>query len=479
MIADINRLIVDKKASVFEITNEYIARINNKDKALNSFISYNFENALSKAREIDSKLERGEKIPLLGGIPMSVKDNISVKGMKMSCASKMLDNYYPPYTASAFDALCKDGAILLGKNNMDEFGLGSTGETSYYGPSINPLDNRRVAGGSSSGGACAVASDMAVYALCSDTGGSVRLPASYCGCVGFKPTYGAVSRYGLTAYASSFDQIGIITKSAEDAICVFDTIAFKDPKDMTSHSVSQMSEFSLSNNDLKGVRIGVDWTYIDIADIDIKNSISAFVDVLKGLGAEVLEIKLPPCDDVLASYYIIACAQLASNLSRYDGVRYGYRAECCQSFDDMVTASRSEAFGDEVKKRIILGNMVLSKGYKDRYYTNALNCRNTVIRHMDDVFTSADIILTPTSPNKVPLLGAVRASIDDMYRMDIYTVLANLCSIPAISLPFGNDNENMPFGVQLMSRENTDRYLLRISDIIEKNISSGGGKNGK
>lgn len=479
MIADINRLIADKKASVFEIASEYIARINNNDHALHSFISYNFEDALLKAKELDGKLQRGEEKPLLGGIPMSVKDNISVKGMKMSCASKMLDDYYPPYTASAVDSLFKDGAILLGKNNMDEFGLGSTGETSYYGPTLNPLDIRRTAGGSSSGSACAVASGMAVYALCSDTGGSVRLPASYCGCVGFKPTYGAVSRYGLTAYASSFDQIGIISKSAEDAFAVFDTIAFEDPKDMTSHSVPQLSEFRLLNNDLKGIRVGVDWSYIDIADSDIKNAVCAFIDILKALGAKVSEIKLPSCDDVLASYYIIACAQLASNLSRYDGVRYGYRNKCCQSFDDMVTASRSEAFGDEVKKRIILGNMVLSKGYKDKYYANAINCRNNVIRHMHDVFSLADIVLTPTSPNKVPLLGAVRASIDDMYRMDIYTVLANLCSLPAISLPCGYDSEGMPIGVQIMSGEDTDRYLLHISDIIEKNIASGGGIYGK
>ncbi len=471
MIADINRLIDNKKASVSEIVSQYIKRIELKDGEINSFISRDFDYAMKIARELDDKLSKGYKKPALGGIPMSVKDNISVKGYKMSCGSKMLDNYYPPYTATAVNLLLENDAVLLGKNNMDEFAMGSTGETSYYGVIRNPLDNSKIAGGSSGGSAASVASGMSAYALGSDTGGSARLPASYCGCVGFKPSYGAISRYGLAAYASSFDQIGIIAQSACDAGLIFDAVSRIDDMDMTS---CQADDFNQHKESLKGVRIGVDIAFVDYADEDIKKTFYKALDKLKMLGAELVEIKLPECEEVLASYYIIACGEAASNLSRYDGTRYGYRPDEYSSFDDMVIKSRSTAFGDEVKKRIILGNLVLNSGYKDKYYANAVNCRVAVTREINKLLSSVDIIATPCSPKKVPRIGALKASIDEMYLLDIYTVLANLCSLPAISLPCGMDNEGMPVGLQLMSARYADRYLLSLAKIMEKLVFSGG-----
>ncbi len=472
MIADINKLIESKEISVSEIADNSVKRI--QSSKINSFISCDYDSIKRQARRIDDKfLKRGKK-HILAGIPMSVKDNISVKGYKMTCASKMLDNYYPQYTATAVDALINSDVLLLGKNNMDEFAMGSTGENSYYGAVLNPLDNSRVAGGSSGGCAAAVAAGISVYAIGSDTGGSVRLPASYCGCVGFKPTYGAISRYGLTAYASSFDHLGIIAHSVSDTEAIFNTLAFADSKDMTSHSI--YSDIPTPKNNLNGIKFGIDCNYINAADNDIKKIIYASIDNIIKLGAEITEIKLPPCEDILASYYIIACAEAASNLSRYDGTRYGYRADKYHSFDDMVIKSRSEGFGDEVKKRIILGNLVLSSGYKDSYYANAVNCRRAVIKKIQEFYNEVDIIITPTSPKKVPYINALKPSMDEMYRMDMYNVLANLCYLPAISLPCGYDSDNMPVGLQLMSDKDKDIFLLSVSDIIESNFDLGGGK---
>lgn len=472
-IIKLHNLMFKKQVSSKEIVQKYLNTIYKKDKTINSFITMTEREALLAATELDRHIFGGGTISYLAGIPMSVKDNICIKDIRATCGSKMLSSFVPKYTATACDMLLKNKALLLGKTNMDEFAMGSTGESSYFGPCLNPIDETRVPGGSSSGSAASVAADMAVFSVGTDTGGSVRLPASYCGLVGFKPTYGAISRYGLISYASSFDQMGIFSKSVEDAAIVYDVMSSPDKKDSTMCLSKNASTYDFLKKDIKGTRIGVDFNLIKKASIDVQKNVLKSIKVFESLGAHICEITLPDAETVLSAYYVIACAEAASNLSRYDGVRFGYRTPHYDDFDDMAKKSRTEAFGDEVKKRIMLGNLVLSTGYHDKYYHNAIVAKNDIKAKISDIFKDVDIILTPTSPDVAPELHKSKPSFEDMYLLDLYTVLANVCSLPAISIPCGYNKCNLPVGIELVSNLFTEGKLLNVSYMFEDALGGG------
>ena len=416
---------------------------------------------MAEAKAVQARLDRGECTSPLAGVPVSVKDNICTKGMKTTCASRMLADFIPPYHAGAVEKLIDRDMIVSGKLNMDEFAMGSTNETSYFGAVANPWDLSRVPGGSSGGAAAAVAAGSAVCALGSDTGGSIRQPASHCGVTGFKPTYGTVSRYGLIAYASSLEQIGPIARDVADCAALMDIIRGHDGRDSTSVSSSNVPYLNTLDRDVRGLRIGISEECL-MGDVspDVVAHVLEMAKQFDKMGAVVEKCNFPLMKHAVATYYIIATAEAASNLARYDGVKYGYRAEGEMPLSELYTKSRSEGFGSEVKRRILLGNFVLSAGYYDAYYRRALDAKATITAHLQALWRRYDLLLLPTAPTTAPNLGVSLGDALGMYSSDRYTVLANLAGLPALTLPCGFGTDGMPIGAQLIGAAHTDARVL-------------------
>lgn len=459
-ISKIHEMLVSKQCSCTELTKSYLNEIEKSNDELNAYVNITGEEALKTAEQVDKKIADGEEIGMLEGVPMTLKDNISTKGIETTCCSKILTGYKPIYNATVWDELANQNAVMLGKTNMDEFAMGSSCETSYFGGATNPFNTKHVSGGSSGGVASAVGANIAAYGLGSDTGGSIRQPASFCGIVGLKPTYGAVSRYGLIAYASSLDQIGPITKSVEDASIVFDAISKFDDRDSTSQGNPGGETYSKLNNDIKGMKIGIAHEYLDGVRDDVKESILKAAEVYKSLGAEIVYFDLPELKFALPVYYIIACAEASSNLGRYDGIRFGYKTEHYNGTHDMVCRTRSEGFGDEVKKRILLGTYVLSAGYYDAYYKKAQNLRGTIVKAFDNAFEKCDVILAPTVPMTAFETGHAVSDPIETYLTDICTVPVNIAGLPGVSVPCGFNANGMPIGMQLIGKRFDESTIL-------------------
>ena len=417
----------------------------------NAFVALTADAALQRAEDVGKKIAAGELTGPLAGVPLGIKDNICTKGVSTTCASKILTGFEPPYDATLVEKLDTLGAISLGKLNMDEFAMGSTTETSFYGPTHNPWDAGRVPGGSSGGAAAAVAARSCWYAIGSDTGGSIRQPAAYCGVTGIKPTYGTVSRYGLIAYASSLDQMGPLARDAADCAAVLDAVMGKDPRDGTSLDVPAGGLLDGLTGDMRGMKIGIPADcFGDGLDPEVKKSVLSVADVLKARGAELVEFTFPVMEYVVPTYYIIAAAEASSNLSRFDGVKYGWRAEGYEDLTDLYSKTRTEGFGAEVKRRILLGTFVLSSGYYDAYYKKALQVKGLIKQAFDDAFGKCDLMLTPVAPTTAPKIGESLSDPLQMYLSDIYTVSVNLAGLPGLSMPCGFDSKGMPIGAQLI-----------------------------
>ena len=466
VISILSEKLQTKQISAVELTKAYIEQIEKLNPTINAYVHTEYENALENAKIADSMLARGEGGPLTG-VPFTLKDNIAADGMLTTCCSKILSGYKPCYDATVWKKLKSNGAVLLGKTNMDEFAMGSSSETSFYGAPKNPRDLSRVTGGSSGGGAAAVCANLAAYAIGSDTGGSVRQPASFCGVVGFKPSYGAVSRYGLIAYGSSLDQIGPITSSVSDAALVFDAIRGKDSADQTSVE-SYVGKTKL-DGEVKGLKIGVAEEFFDGINPEIKSAVDAAICAYERAGAQIKKVKIPALKQALPVYYIIACAEASSNLGRYDGIRYGYRATNYQSVDDMVTRTRTEGFGKEVKKRIMLGTYVLSSGYFDAYYKKACLLRQRIISEFAKTFEECDVLFAPTAPVTAFPMGYAGGNAVETYLSDVCTVPVNIAGLPAISLPCGTDSHGLPIGLQIIGAKFADQTVLNAAYHAELN----------
>ena len=459
-IVKLHEGLVNKEFSCKELTEKYIEAIDRDNKALNAYVTTTPETALKTAEKVDERIAKGENISLLEGIPMILKDNNSTDGIRTTCCSKILEDYTPIYDATVWKILKNQNAVLLGKTNMDEFAMGSSCESSYFGGAKNPHDLGHVAGGSSGGVASAVGGNIAVYGLGSDTGGSIRQPASFCGITGMKPTYGAVSRFGLIAYASSLDQIGPITSCVEDAAIVYDAISEYDTMDSTSRGRVGSPVCESLKNDIKGMKIGIAREYFDGIREDVRKALDEAVETYKSLGAEIVYFDMPSLKYALPVYYIIACAEASSNLGRYDGIRYGFKAENYRDVNDMVKKTRSNGFGDEVKRRILLGTYVLSSGYYDAYYKKAQNLRGSIVNSFKNAFANCDIMLAPTVPMTAFENGHAVSDPVETYLTDICTVPANICGLPGISVPCGADAKGMPIGLQLIGDSFCESKIL-------------------
>ncbi|MDO4876165.1 MAG: Asp-tRNA(Asn)/Glu-tRNA(Gln) amidotransferase subunit GatA [Oscillospiraceae bacterium] len=469
---ELGKAIKDGKTSSVEATHAYLTRIDERDGDYNAFITVLREEALIRAAEVDAAISAGKLTGPLAGVPIAVKDNICTKGVLTTCGSKMLSNFVPPYNATVVDKLNEAGLVIIGKANMDEFAMGSTTETSYFGPTVNPHGTGRVPGGSSGGSAAAVAADMAPVALGSDTGGSIRQPSSFCGVTGLKPTYGSVSRYGLVAFASSLDQIGPIARNAEDAAALYNVICGADPRDQSSSEQAATVDMdALAGFSLKGKKIGLPEEYFgEGIDAGVREKVTAAIKVLEGLGAEVETFSFPIAEYAIPTYYIIACAEACSNLSRYDGIKYGYRPEGDIDLTRLYIKSRSEGFGLEVKRRIMLGNFVLSSGYYDAYYNKALQAKNLIKQSFDKAFEKYDVIAGPVAPTPALKAGESLSDPLKMYLGDICTVLINIAGLPAISVPCGQvGDEQLPVGLQLIGKPFEEATVLGFASALEKN----------
>lgn len=461
--------IKQKEVTVKEAVEAVFSRIGEREKELNCYVTLDKERALKKAVEVQKKIDDGTWKGALAGVPVAVKDNMCTEGMLTTCSSKILSNFIPSYSSEAVSALEKAGAVIIGKTNMDEFAMGSTTETSAYGETKNPWNEKHVPGGSSGGSAAAVAAGECFFALGSDTGGSIRQPASFCGVVGMKPTYGTVSRYGLIAYGSSLDQIGPLTKNVEDCAAVMEIIASYDAKDSTSVKREDTDFTSSLSEDVKGLRIGIPRDYFgDGLDDGVREAVLAAADVLKEKGALVEEFDLSLVEYAIPAYYTIASAEASSNLERFDGVKYGYRAEHFEGLHSMYKKTRSEGFGAEVKRRIMLGSFVLSSGYYDAYYLKALRTKALIKRAFDQAFEKYDLILGPVAPTTAPELGKSLGDPLKMYLGDIYTISANLAGLPGISVPCGIDQKGLPIGLQMIGDCFGEKKLLQAAYTYEK-----------
>ena len=450
------------ETTAVEATEAVLARIEEEDKKYNCYVTVDGDRALAQAKAVQSKIEAGELTGPLAGVPVAVKDNICTEGLLTTCSSKILHNFVPTYTAEAVLNLQKAGAVILGKTNMDEFAMGSTTETSAYGVTRNPHNTEHVPGGSSGGSAAAVAAKECFYAIGSDTGGSIRQPASYCGVVGMKPTYGTVSRYGLIAYGSSLDQIGPLTKDVADCAAVLTALTSHDEKDSTSIAREDADFTAALTDDVKGLHIGIPNDYLgEGLDGEVREAILRAADVLKEKGAVVEHFDLSLVEYAIPAYYTIAAAEASSNLERFDGVKYGYRTEDYAGLHNMYKKSRSEGFGEEVKRRIMLGSFVLSSGYYDAYYLKALKVKALIKKAFDDAFSKYDVILGPAAPTTAPKLGESLADPIQMYLGDIYTIAVNLAGLPGICLPCGTDEKGLPIGLQLIGDCFQEKKLLR------------------
>ena len=470
---ELSSMLENKEISSVELTEAVFDRIDKVEDKVNAYVTLNKENALKTAAETDEKRANGEKLSPLAGIPVGIKDNISTKGLNTTCSSKMLEKYKPPFNATVVEKLNDAGVVVTGKLNMDEFAMGSSTENSYFGPTRNPHDLDRIPGGSSGGSAAAVAAGEAIVSLGSDTGGSIRQPAAYCGVVGLKPTYGAVSRYGLVAFASSLDQIGPLGKSVKDVAMVQSVINGHDKMDATSAYRDYTDLSANLTSDVKGLRIGLPKEYFgEGIDAEVKVSIMNAVKELEKQGATVKEIELPSTDYALSAYYIISSAEASSNLARFDGVRYGYRTENYDNLIDMYEKTRSEGFGDEVKRRIMLGTFVLSSGFYDAYYGKAKLLQRRIQAEFNNAFVDVDVIAAPTVPTTAFKIGENVGDPLKMYATDICTVTVNIAGLPAISVPCGMDSKNLPVGLQLIGNKFTEQTLLNTAYAYE-NICGG------
>ncbi len=452
----------NKEITAMDAVEAVSEAIESRDKTYNCYTHFDKELAFEKAQAAQQLIDSGKAVSPLAGVPVAIKDNICTKGDITSCASKILYNFKPPYNATVIQKLETAGVVPCGKVNMDEFAMGSTTETSFYGATKNPWNTQRVPGGSSGGAAAAVAAEESIIALGSDTGGSIRQPCSFCGVTGLKPTYGAVSRYGLIAYASSLDQIGPIGKNVPDVAAMFSVISGKDDKDGTSMNGTPFTLDEIINSkDIKGKKIGIPSDYFGSGiDAEVAKSVMAAAETLKSLGAEVEEFSMPIVEYAIPAYYIIACAEACSNLSRFDGIKYGYKSSEADNLRDVYFKSRSEGFGMEVKKRIMLGNFVLSSGYFDAYYMKALKAKGLIVKAFNEAFEKYDFLLGPVAPTTALKIGEGLSDPLAMYLGDIYTVMINIAGLPSLALPCGFDSSSMPIGMQLIGRPFDEKTIL-------------------
>ncbi|MGK7922884.1 MAG: Asp-tRNA(Asn)/Glu-tRNA(Gln) amidotransferase subunit GatA [Trichodesmium sp.] len=471
-ISELHQQLISKERSAAEITQEALKRINQLEPKLKSFICVTAEKAIAQARQVDAKIAAGEEIGPLAGIPIAVKDNMCTQGIPTTCGSKILEDFIPPYESTVTQKLMDAGAVILGKTNLDEFAMGSSTENSAYQVTANPWDVERVPGGSSGGSAAAVASEESVVALGSDTGGSIRQPASFCGVVGMKPTYGLVSRYGLVAYASSLDQIGPFAKTVEDAAILLEAIAGYDPKDSTSLNVSipNYTKNLRPNLRPKGqIRIGIiQETFGEGLDPVVNQAFTKAVEQLQELGAEIQVVSCPRFCYGLPTYYIIAPSEASANLARYDGVKYGFRASQSENLLEMYAKTRAEGFGTEVKRRIMIGTYALSAGYYDAYYLKAQKVRTLIKEDFDKAFAQVDILACPTSPTTAFKVGEKTDDPLSMYLSDLMTIPVNLAGLPALSLPCGFDRKGLPIGMQLISNVLRESLLFEVAHVYEQ-----------
>ena len=456
--------LVAKKFSSVKLTEACLTQIKKLNKKLNAFITVTEKEAMEQASAVDKKIAKGGKIGILEGVPVALKDNLLVKNVRATAGSKILENYVAAYDATVVEKLKAAGAVILGKTNLDEFAMGASTETSYFGPTKNPADTTRVPGGSSGGSATAVAANMCIFALGSDTGGSVRQPASFCGVVGMKPTYGAVSRYGLMAMASSLDQIGSIAKTAEDAEIVFEVIRGQDSMDSTTFG--QKTKKLKKQKNIKEIKIGLPKEYfMGGLDREVEKSVREAVKKLEKMGAEVREVSLPRAEYALAVYYLIMPAEVSANMARYDGIRYGYRTEKAKNLLQTYQKTRAEGFGDEVKRRIMLGTYALSAGYYDAYYLQAQRMRTLIKQDFEKVFKEVDCLITPTAPTTAFKIGEKINDPLTMYLSDVFTVSANVAGLPAISVPCGRVGK-LPVGLQIMTPWFSEEKIFEIAKLI-------------
>jgi aspartyl-tRNA(Asn)/glutamyl-tRNA(Gln) amidotransferase subunit A len=467
-IDSVRNAIAERTLTATALAEEFYIRIKQEDPEIGAFLTLSKERAAAKAAEIDKLAEAGNPLPPLAGIPVAIKDVMVTRDVRTTAGSKILENFVPPYDCTAVARMEAAGAMVLGKLNCDEFAMGSSTENSAYHPVHNPRDKSRVPGGSSGGSAAAVAAGMAVATLGSDTGGSIRQPASFCGVVGLKPTYGRVSRYGLIAFASSLDHIGPFTNTVKDAALVLRTIAGRDPMDSTSAPVPVPNYVSELETPVEGLRVGVAKEYFgDGLDPEVRAAVEAAIQKLAELGCEIVPVSLPHTEYAIPTYYIVATAEASSNLARYDGVRYGFRARNARTLSDMYRLTRDGGFGLEVKRRIMLGTYVLSAGYYDAYYLKAQKVRTLLTRDFDEAFKKVDVIAAPTCPTPAFRLGEKVNDPLAMYLADIYTVTANLAGIPGISVPCGENHEKLPIGLQLFGRHFDETTILRVAHAYE------------
>ncbi len=470
---ELSAAIKQGKVTAVEAMEAVLSRIDERESDINAYVTIDRKQALKAAAAVQEKIEKGVLNGVLAGVPVAVKDNLCTEGMRTTCSSKILENFVPTFSAEAVVNLEKAGAVVIGKTNMDEFAMGSTTETSAYGVTRNPWNTDHVPGGSSGGSAAAVAAGECYFALGSDTGGSIRQPASFCGVVGLKPTYGTVSRYGLVAYGSSLDQIGPLTKNVADCAAVLEVIASHDVKDATSinrKEGNKDTDFTAALvDDVKGMKIGIPRDYFgEGLDGEVKDAVLAAAKQLAAKGAVVEEFDLSLVAYAIPAYYTIAAAEASSNLERFDGIKYGYRAASFEGLHDMYKKTRSEGFGAEVKRRIMLGSFVLSSGYYDAYYLKALKVKAMIKNAFDDAFAKYDLILGPVAPTTAPKLGESLSDPLKMYLGDIYTISVNLAGLPAISLPCGKDSKGLPIGLQLIADSFQEKKLIQAAYTYEK-----------
>ena len=471
-ICELHQQLVNKERSAVEIVQEALERIEQLDSKLNSFLCVTADRALQQAQQVDAKIAAGEEIGLLAGIPIGIKDNLCTRGIRTTCASKILENFVPPYESTVTQKLADAGAIMVGKTNLDEFAMGSSTENSAYQVTSNPWDIQRVPGGSSGGSAAAVAADECVVALGSDTGGSIRQPASFCGIVGLKPTYGLVSRYGLVAYASSLDQIGPLTRTVEDAAILLQAIAGYDAKDATSLNVQIPDYLSALQPTLKPrsrVKIGIiKETFGEGLDPTVEKAVTKAVETLQELGAEIQVISCPRFRYGLPTYYIIAPSEASANLARYDGVKYGFRSRDAENLIDMYCKTRAEGFGAEVKRRIMVGTYALSAGYYDAYYLKAQKVRTLIKQDFERAFSQVEVLVCPTSPTTAFKAGEKTSDPLSMYLSDLMTIPVNLAGLPALSIPCGFDEGGLPIGMQLIGKVLGEAKLFEVAHAYER-----------
>lgn len=459
-----------RKISAVELTKAFLDRIEKLEPTIGSYLEVCRDRAVAQARAVQARLDASEELPALAGIPMALKDNICTEGVLTTCASRMLHNFVPSYSATVARRLEEQGAVLLGKLNLDEFAMGGSTENSYFKQTKNPWDAQRVPGGSSGGSAASVASGEAAFALGSDTGGSIRQPASFCGVVGMKPTYGAVSRFGLIAFASSLDQIGPLTKDVTDCAIVLNAVAGHDPMDSTSADVEYPDYTCFLDNGVKGMRIGLPREYIgEGISEEVKSAVLAAAEAYRDMGAQVEEFSLPITEYAIPAYYLISSAEASSNLARYDGIKYGYRSENTRDLLDLYSKTRSEGFGAEVKRRIMLGTYALSSGYYDAYYKKALQVRTLISNAFNSAFEKFDVVLGPTTPTTAFKIGEKSDNPLEMYLVDIYTVSVNIAGLPGLVIPCGRDSKGLPVGLQLIGKPFAEGTLLRAAFAFEQN----------